>query len=154
MAGCQLDQTLRLNIGEVAMQTTALKSPLARAAPVPCCLIVEDQALIGMALEAYLEEFGYQVAGPLTSNASALAWLESNTPDLAILDYVLSDGSCLELVRELRRRRVPFLIYSGHSRKAETPEEFQNVPWLEKPAARAQLLQEIESMPIRVPFRL
>ena len=118
----------------------------ARAAPLPCCLIVEDQVLIGLSLEAYLEEFGYQVAGPLTTAASALAWLESRTPDFAILDYVLPDGSCLELARELQRRSVPFLIYSGRSRPAETPAEFLNVPWLEKPTARDQLLRAVETV--------
>jgi hypothetical protein len=38
----------------------------------PCCLIAEDQALIGMALEAYLEDVGILVAGPFASCAEAL----------------------------------------------------------------------------------
>lgn len=29
----------------------------------PCCLVCEDQALIGFALEAYLEDEGFAVAG-------------------------------------------------------------------------------------------
>ena len=36
------------------------------------CLLVEDQALIGMALEAYLEGAGYEVAGPFATSAAAL----------------------------------------------------------------------------------
>ena len=143
----QVKLTASLEISEASMlATSALNSPLAHPAPLPCCLIVEDQVLIGLSLEAYLEEFGYQVAGPLTTAASALAWLKSRTPDLAILDYVLPDGSCLELARELQRRSVPFLIYSGRSRPAETPPEFLNVPWLEKPTARDQLLRAVETV--------
>jgi DNA-binding response OmpR family regulator len=38
----------------------------------PCCMIVEDQALIGMSLEAFLEDAGFSVAGPFLSCADAL----------------------------------------------------------------------------------
>jgi hypothetical protein len=40
-------------------------------------MIVEDQALIGMSLEASLEEAGFDVAGPFMSNAQALKWMEN-----------------------------------------------------------------------------
>ncbi len=36
------------------------------------CMIVEDQALIGLALEAYLEDAGLHVFEPLSSGAAAL----------------------------------------------------------------------------------
>src|ERR687898_619366 len=48
----------------------------------PCCMIVEDQALIGMSLEASLEEAGFDVAGPFLSNAQALKWMENPAPEL------------------------------------------------------------------------
>ena len=70
----------------------------------PCCLIVEDKALLGLALEDDLEEAGIVVAGPLASCAEALAWIEHATPALAILDYKLRDGSCIELARALLQR--------------------------------------------------
>ena len=38
----------------------------------PCCLIGEDKALLGLALEDDLEEAGIVVAGPLASCAEAL----------------------------------------------------------------------------------
>jgi hypothetical protein len=38
----------------------------------PCCMIVEDQALIGMSLEAFLEEAGFVMADPFLSCADAL----------------------------------------------------------------------------------
>ncbi len=62
----------------------------------PCCMIVEDQALIGMSLEAFLEEAGFAAAGPFLSCADALRWREHNTPYVAVLDISLRDGtSCL-----------------------------------------------------------
>ena len=39
------------------------------ASPRPSCMIVEDQALIALSLEAYLEEMGLDVGEPLMSIA-------------------------------------------------------------------------------------
>lgn len=106
----------------------------------PSCLVVEDQALIGMAIEAYLEDAGFQVHGPVASATDAFQELAVCVPALVILDYVLKDGPCMDFVRELKRRGVPFVIYSGRKRDAEVLAELRDVPWLEKPADRRALL--------------
>jgi DNA-binding response OmpR family regulator len=62
------------------------------AAVGPICLIVEDQALIGLSLEAYLEEVGFGMCEVVPSSIDALEWLVSNTPTIVILDYSLQDG--------------------------------------------------------------
>jgi DNA-binding response OmpR family regulator len=110
------------------------------------CLLVEDQALIGMALEAYLEDAGYEVAGPFATCAAALASLETQTPEVAIVDYKLRDGCCLKLVRVLRDLGVPFLVYSGLPRLPDLSSEFEGVPWLEKPTDRPELLKAVASL--------
>jgi len=107
--------------------------------PQPCCMIVEDQALIGMSMEASLEEAGFKVAGPFMSNGEAMRWLEDNAPDIAVLDIMLKDGTSLEIARELKNRGVPFAVYSGLPPKADRPPELQDVPWLEKPVRRETL---------------
>ena len=73
-------------------------------------MIVEDQALIGMSLEASLEEVGFTVAGPFMSCTQALQWLEHNKPGLAVLDAMVKDGTSLQITRELRSRGVPFAV--------------------------------------------
>jgi DNA-binding response OmpR family regulator len=111
-------------------------------------MIVEDQALIAMSIEAYLEQLGFEVAGPFPTGAKALKWLESDPPELAILDIMLRDGPCVRLARELKQRCIPFVIYSGLRACSDCPPELRGVPWLEKPASReslAQLLDEIGS---------
>ncbi len=113
--------------------------------PKPTCLIVEDQALIGLSLEAYLEEIGFGTCGTFLSAADALAWLAWNTPTIAILDYSLKDGPCTGLVRTLRKRRIPFVIYSGHKREIAC-QALQDVPWLNKPCDRAALLAALIQM--------
>jgi DNA-binding response OmpR family regulator len=105
-------------------------------------LVAEDQALIGMALESYLQEAGIDVAGPFASCAAALSWTEERTPGLAILDFKLQDGPCTELAKTLLGRKVPIIIYSGLPRGPDTPSEFDGVTWLEKPIDRASLMAE------------
>jgi DNA-binding response OmpR family regulator len=111
------------------------------------CLVVEDQALIGMALEAFLEDAGLE-ASLVSSGAQALSWLETATPDFVVLDYSLKDGPCTELARELVRRAVPFIIYSGH-RRLSLPVEFGDIVWIEKPAPRETLLTAIVAQHLR-----
>ena len=106
----------------------------------PSCLIVEDQALIGMALEADLEDAGLRPSEPLRSKAAALAWLAVETPDLAILDFRLTDGDCTDVATELTRRRVPLVFYSGCPQEPGLPLELRHAPWIEKPCERTALL--------------
>ena len=108
--------------------------------PQPRCLVVEDQALIGMALEDYLHEAGMQIVGPFASCDRALAWAQVETPDVALLDYRLEDGFCTEVARTLLQRGVPVIIYSGYPRGADLPEELRDVTWIEKPVDRTTLL--------------
>jgi DNA-binding response OmpR family regulator len=100
----------------------------------PTVMIVEDEVLIALGLEDAFQEEGYEVAGSFATCADALACLAKRPPDLAVVDAMLKDGSCLELARELRRRDVPFLIYSGRNSFAEEPPEMDGILWVEKPA--------------------
>jgi DNA-binding response OmpR family regulator len=80
----------------------------------PLVLVLEDEALIAFNLQDELQDAGYAVAGPFTTCSAALKWLQTGTPQTAILDAALKDGPCREVALELSRRGVPFLIYSGH----------------------------------------
>jgi DNA-binding response OmpR family regulator len=86
------------------------------------------------------------VAGPFTACSAALEWLQTATPDTAILDAALTDGSCREIALELSRREVPFLIYSGHQEDRQLVSEFHHITWIEKPVAPAVLVQACEQL--------
>jgi DNA-binding NtrC family response regulator len=111
----------------------------------PHLLIIEDQALIAMSVEAYLEDAGFKVQ-IRTSNAQAQAWLKDNTPELVILDFVLADGPATGLAGELHRRGISFIVYSGYPRHRGIPSELQEVPWLEKPTRREDLLSALVAL--------
>jgi DNA-binding response OmpR family regulator len=123
-----------------------------RQAERPCCLIAEDQALIGMSLEAYLDDMGFAVAGPFATDTDALAWLATDDPNLAILDYRLGKGTCADIARELNARGVPVIVYSATPRGVDVPPELRAACWLEKPVPRSALLKVVmELLPEGMP---
>ena len=105
------------------------------------CLIVEDELLIGMDLEEAVRSVGFE---PLwaASLASAMSSLQHRRPDIAIVDITLRDGSCVDLVRELKREAVPFVVHSA-SAAADGPPDLAGVPWLTKPAAWPAILDAL-----------
>jgi DNA-binding NtrC family response regulator len=108
----------------------------------PRCLVIEDQALIAMSIETYLEEAGIAVQ-TVAAITEARVWLEANAADIAIVDFMLKDGPAIELAGELNRRAIPFVIYSGYPPRQSMFPELQGVPWLEKPTSRDDLLKVV-----------
>jgi DNA-binding response OmpR family regulator len=112
----------------------------------PLVLILEDEALIGLNLRDDLQDAGYRVEGPFTTCAAALSWLQTATPDTAILDAALKDGPCRAIAQELTRRKVPFLIYSGYHEDRQLLAEFPHVTWIEKPAPCSVLVEACQQL--------
>ena len=95
-------------------------------------LIVEDEPLIAMMLEDFLESLGHLVAGTCDSVQGALAKVELGGFDLAILDVNLKGDSVWPVASRLRERNVPFVIATG-GHVDPPPPEFNNAPVIEKP---------------------
>lgn len=112
----------------------------------PVVLLAEDQPAISILLEDIIAEAGSALAGPFATCAEALTWLETETPDCAILDNILLDGSSQELAAELKRRKVPFFVFSGTRQENNTIPEFQDAVWIEKPAGAQTLLDALENL--------
>jgi CheY-like chemotaxis protein len=76
---------------------------MSATATMPRALIVEDEIVIAMDLEAQMKKLGFDVCG-LTSNArEALSLAMEEPPDLAIMDVYLQgarDG--IEVARQIR----------------------------------------------------
>jgi DNA-binding response OmpR family regulator len=109
-------------------------------------LLLEDEALIAVALQDDLEEAGYGVAGPFVTCTDALSWLEAHRPDLAVLDTVLKDGPCKEVALRLTSLGVPFLVYSGLVEDMNALPELASATWIEKPATAQALLQALAGL--------
>ena len=115
-------------------------------APGKRILVAEDEAIISVILSGDLRDEGYVIAGPFSTGKDAVAWLDEETPDLAIVDYMLRDGACTALLRMLRKRGVPFVIFSGYGRDCDEQNEFSDAPWFEKPASSDALLEALASL--------
>lgn len=80
-------------------------------------LIVEDEAIIGMALAAELEDNGFEVIDITPTGKEALAVIQEMVPDLIIMDVKLGNGmDGLETLAEIRKiASTRFFIVSGNS---------------------------------------
>lgn len=98
--------------------------------------------MIGLAVADLLGDEGFRVVGPLATRREALAVIDSDRPDAVLLDLTLKDGSAAEFVRELKARRIPFVVFSGH-RQGESSPELEGVPWVEKPGRADEIIAAI-----------
>ena len=82
-------------------------------------LVVDDDRAVREALERALQLHGYEVA--LASDGdSALAAVESRTPDALVLDVMMPGLDGLDVTRRLRRQenRVPILLLTARDAAA------------------------------------
>jgi DNA-binding response OmpR family regulator len=112
----------------------------------PCILIAEDYGAIAMMLYEDLSEAGFEVSGPFTSCSAALASLDRQAPDAAILDIELNDGPCVALARTLRDKGIPFLVLTGHNSDRSYDNVFSDAPWLAKPMSNDVLVNTARSL--------
>ena len=83
-------------------------------------LLVEDDPLIAMSLEATLTDAGYEILGPASTASRGLELAQHTVPELALVNINLRDGSNgIELARELLSRwGVASLFVSGQAMEA------------------------------------
>lgn len=82
-------------------------------------LIVEDEAIIGMALAADLEELGFEVEEIAASGEEAVEIIKEKEIGLLLLDIKLSGKwSGIDTLQEIRKHGNPVvIIISGNSEK-------------------------------------
>ena len=95
-------------------------------------LVIEDEPLIAMMIEDFIDMLGYSLAGACDSVAGALVKVEEGGFDVAILDVNLRDGACWPVADALTARGVPFVLASG-GHVEPPPAEHANALQLAKP---------------------
>ena len=102
-------------------------------------LIAEDSWLFADTLAVLLEEEGAQVLGPFGTVAKALACLDNEAVDFAIVDLSLGDAFADRLVDNLVARRVPHAIVTGYQ-ALPTDADRAAVAMLRKPCDTGELI--------------
>lgn len=125
------------DIAEVAEETleeTAVESPAEpfkeaaiprkEAAPRPggpgTILVVDDSVVIRKMVEIALENESYKIVAVATGK-EALTYLDENTPDLIILDIMLSDVNGLDVLKAIKAsKQIPVVMLSAKDTPRET----------------------------------
>ena len=95
-------------------------------------LIVEDEPLIAMMLEDFLDSLGHKVHATCESVSEAVKAVDSGGFELAILDVNLKGENVWPVATRLREKNVPFVLATG-GHVDPPPAEFNSVPVIEKP---------------------
>lgn len=108
-------------------------------------LVVEDEAMIAMLLEDFLEELGCVVVGPFGSVDHALASLEDQAIDAAIFDVNLRGERSYPIADWLASRDLPFLFITGYGQSGLDP-GYRDRQVLQKPFTSDSLRQALQTL--------
>lgn len=101
-------------------------------------LVVEDESLVSMMLEDYLEELGCVLAGSAARLPSAQDAARTLTFDVAVLDVNLDGQESFSVADILTRRNIPFVFSTGYG-GGGLPDRLKGTPVLQKPFLQADL---------------
>lgn len=96
-------------------------------------------------IEALLIESGFVLVGPAGSMKEALAFLEQEAVDCAVLDIKLVDGPSLPVAEALAARRIPFVVTTGYDAQAIDP-AYNGAPILRKVFMPHELIEAIAGL--------
>ncbi len=111
-------------------------------------LLVEDELIIAEDMTNMLERIGYEIVGSAMDFDEAIEILETEKPDLILLDVNLGgkkDG--IHLAEEINKRfGIPFIFTTSHTdvTTIERAKKTQPINYLVKPFKQAQLYTAIE----------
>jgi CheY-like chemotaxis protein len=101
-------------------------------------LVVEDEIMVSWLLEDMLANLGCVVIGPAVRVDQALAIIESEPLDAAVVDLNLNGQFSYPVADALAARGVPFVFSTGYN-KDSLPNSYQSFPVLQKPFDRLKL---------------
>lgn len=108
-------------------------------------LVLEDEYLLADDVRRELVRAGAQVVGPFGAATDALAAIDRQKPDCALLDLNLGDGADFEPARALRARGVPFVFLSGYDTNF-VPDDLRKVRFLQKPAPMKRIVDLVAAV--------
>lgn len=112
-------------------------------------LIVEDEPIIAMDIEALVEGLGHRVTGIARTHAEALAAVAEHPPQLVLADIQLADGSSgLDAVNDiLAKTMIPVIFITAYPERLLTGERPEPAFLITKPfsvdAVRAVISQAL-----------
>ena len=96
-------------------------------------LVVEDESLVAMLLEAILEDMGCIPVGPVASVEEGLAMArDEDSLDAALLDVNVAGQQVFPVAEALKARGVPFVFSTGYG-EGGLSDAWRGHPTVQKP---------------------
>jgi DNA-binding response OmpR family regulator len=108
-------------------------------------LVVEDEPLIAMMLEDFIDMMGHRIGAAVGSVADALAEIEAQSFDLAILDLNLGKETSWPVAAALQDRGIPFVLATGGNLQAPS-ERHAGARTLTKPYTYENVQASIDAL--------
>ena len=106
-------------------------------------LVAEDEFLLALELEAVLQQQGCVVLGPVATLEGALALVDGQLLDGAVLDVNLRGRRVAPLAAALQQRGVPFVLVTGYAERQLSEPELRGQLRLDKPLDGEHLLRTL-----------
>ena len=107
-------------------------------------LVAEDEPLVAVGVVNQLTEAGATVVGPCSTSGRAIAALDENDIDVAIIDFVLADDNTEGLQAALEDKGTPYIVVTGYPRVLVRRDRHQ--PVLSKPVSREALTSTVRAL--------
>lgn len=101
-------------------------------------LVVEDEMIVAWLLQDILSDLGCTVVGPAASVKQALAMMEAEAIDAAVLDVNLNGEMSYPIADVLAAGGVPFVFSTGYA-KDRLLDGYRAFPVLQKPFHQSEL---------------
>ena len=106
-------------------------------------LIVEDEMVLAIGMEASLEDMGYEVSGIETTAKNAVSHVSNNLPDIVIMDINLKGKeSGIEAAKQIwQKHKIPIIFLTSYSDDMTVKNAMQSEPYayLVKPCRDKEL---------------
>lgn len=106
-------------------------------------LLVEDSLIIALDAEDLLDRLGAKSVNTESSAVGAIAAIETERPDVAILDINLGDHDSVPIANRLDELQVPFIFATGYGEQSQLPDRHRPRPVLQKPYTLASLSRRL-----------
>ena len=111
-------------------------------------LVVEDEPLLAMLLEESLADLGHEAIGAAATADQALALIEAQDIDGALLDFSLGqDATSVVVAQRLVADGTPFYYLSGHA-SVGPDDGAPPAPLLTKPLSLADLKDALQAIAV------
>ena len=108
-------------------------------------LVVEDEALIAMLIEDAVQKGGHSVAETISNITSAMAAVQGDHFDVALLDMNLNGQKAHALPVTLAARKKPFAFVTGYGHSGVL-ESFADAPVVRKPFRSQAIIEALAKL--------